>query len=174
MKKSTLLLGLGLVALVWVVSISGGSNGTFDFETNPNLDSTVYMVYSPTCPHCHELASYLKTLNLTVNIKAVSDGRFLQTFLQNGGVTWKYGVPILVGISEEKVVASEGYPDATQILDGFFVSQSYEKNLCINQGGFPNDEPYDFCKLPSGFLLGNQYSVDYILDYCTENECKKL
>ncbi|MBR9680991.1 MAG: hypothetical protein GOU98_04180 [Candidatus Altiarchaeota archaeon] len=174
MKKSTLLFGLGLLVLVWIVSISGGSNGVFDFEKNPSISSTIYFVYSPTCPHCHELANYLKTLNLSVNVKAVTNGKFLQTFLQNDGITWRYGVPILVGISETKVIAIEGYPDATQILDGYFVSQSYEQTLCTNQGGFENGFPYDFCNLPNGFLLGNQNSVNYLLDYCSENECKKL
>jgi len=173
MKKSTLLVVAGLVVIVWLLSTSKGTKNIFNFKNNPDFKSTVYFVYSPTCPHCHELADYLQGLNLTVNVKAVTDGRFLVPYLQEAGISWQYSVPVMVGISD-KVIAVEGYPSTEQNIEGYFGGQTYESQLCTSQGGYADGLPYDFCHLPNGFLLGNQNAVDYLLNHCKENTCKTV
>ena len=172
MNKNYVFVVIGIILFLLVSSSKTKSTNPFDFgETN--YESTIYLVYSVSCPHCHELAEYLQLKDLSVNIVPTVNGRAIHDLLALNGITWNYGVPILVGISDT-VMAVEGYPSESQIQDGFFGGSDFEQELCTSQNGVLIGEPYEFCKLPSGFILGNQHAVDHIIDYCTENVCRTI
>lgn len=143
-------------------------------QTNESLveRDTIYIIYSPTCPHCHYLINYIesKSMNITV-VKTTEGGKYVK-FLESHGIKWDGGVPLLfVLLKNETLVVVNGYPTESQEKNGYFFGVDYEKSMCEKMSGKPFYEngEYKFCKLPNGMLLGNMYSVDYVIGLCEKD-----
>ncbi len=126
-------------------------------------NSSIHVVYSPTCPHCHALMSYLEEKG--VKFDRTQDGREAARVLLRNGIDWKGGVPVMYTVVNGTVYAVEGFPAGSQLKDGYFLGREREEELCSEMGGKPYhyNGSYRFCKLPNGMFLGNVYSVDYVV-----------
>ena len=126
--------------------------------------STIHIVYSPTCPHCHSLFSYLenKTGNLYVD-KTTSGGRAYKT-LSKYEIAWSGGVPLVYAEFNNTLIAVSGFPTEGR----YTKSEEYEREICSNSGG----DFSKFCTFSNGLILGNADAVDYLLTFCTQNKCE--
>ena len=132
----------------------------------------VYIIFSPTCPHCHSLIDYVESKNTGLPIVKTTEGGKYVKFLESHGVKWDGGVPLLfVLLKNETLIAVNGYPAESQEKDGYFYGMDYEKSMCEKMNGEPFYEngEYKFCKLPNGMILGNKYSVDYVIELCEKD-----
>lgn len=139
--------------------------------------STLYLIYSPSCPHCHALIEYLDTIKTQAFIFKTTQF-YYATCLENLGLKWNGGVPLLFGILENNsIIAIQGYPTSSQEVNGYFLGMEKEIEICENANGekvYSKDGKYLFCRLPNGFILGNKYAVDYLIKTCEESKCKKI
>ena len=101
-----------------------------------------------------------------MNYTKTQNGKEAFETLSKYGIAWDGGVPLLYAVVNESVIAVEGFPSASQMKEGYFLGKEYEENLCNRLGGkaFYSNGTYLFCKMPTGLLLGNVYSVNYLLE----------
>ncbi len=162
-----------LIALLVFVS---GCVGNETVESQKSFASKVYLIHSPTCPHCKALIKYLDSTNFNVSIIKTTSGEYGK-YLEKYNFSWNGGVPLLFAILENNtLIAIQGYPTESQEKSGYFMGKEYEINLCDSLQGekvFENGS-YIFCKLPNGALLGNKYSVDFLLKLCESQKCKEI
>ncbi len=155
------------------------NNQISDNTSSPSslASSTVYLIYSPTCPHCHELRKYLASVNTNVKIVETTEAGKFYRKLKQLGVEWDGGVPLLFAVLKNNtVIAIEGYPAAQQEVNGYFLGREKEIEICNSLKGrsvYIGGE-YKFCILPSGIILGNRYAVDYLLEICGREKCKEI
>lgn len=138
--------------------------------------SFIYLIYSPTCPHCGHLMEYLKNFEGEKNITIVKTTQTSKYFgiLKKFNFTWDGGVPLLFAIVKNKtLIVIEGYPSERQDVNGYFLGKEKEQTLCKRINGkevFENGK-YKFCKLPNNIILGNKYAVDYLINTCKIEKC---
>ncbi len=162
-----------LMALLVFVS---GCVGNETVESQKSFASKVYLIQSPTCPHCKAIIKYLDSVDFNVSIIKTTSGEYGK-YLKKYNFSWNGGVPLLFAILENNtLIAIQGYPTESQEKNGYFIGKEYEMNMCNSLDGkmtFKNGE-YQFCKLPNGVILGNKYAVDYLLELCEKNLCKEI
>lgn len=141
-------------------------------------ESTVYLLYSPTCPHCHAMIEYIESKRMGVKlIKTMETSKYAKYLMANCSFKWDGGVPLLFAVLKNgTLIAIEGYPAKSQEKNGYFMGKEYEINMCNKLKGTPIYEngEYRFCKLPNKAILGNKYAVDYVLLTCEEAKCIKI
>ncbi len=170
------------VALVALIGFSFAFfyyDSPLSFSTNVTVSENlpfVYLVYSPSCSHCHSLMEYIELNETGINLIKTKDAPEVAKFLLEYDIDWKFGVPILFGVSYSEIKILEGFPSGSQNKEGYFIGKDFEQNICEAQRGTPffENEVYQFCNLPSGMMLGNDFSVKYLLDFCKENNCRNL
>jgi hypothetical protein len=167
---------LALLALVLLAAL----RDTFlpaepEFNSSEN-DSVIYLAYSNTCPHCHTLIDYIASKDSPVKVFTTTSGAVFKPVLDNYGVDWSFGVPMMFAIADGEFLGVEGFPDESQEVDGYFMGREFEQQLCDSRGGEPQlvEGEYRYCKLPNGFFLGNKYSVDYMLSVCESTQCTPI
>lgn len=145
---------------------------------NNSSENYIYLIYSETCPHCHNLIKYLNTLNLTdIQIIATTDGSKYAKIFKNKGFEWDGGVPLLFAVSKDdgSLIVVEGFPSESQWKDGYFFGKEKEMKMCEELNGtqvFVNGE-YRYCKIKE-LYIGNKYSIDLVLDICRAEGCERL
>jgi len=143
------------------IHISSQSHIGYNESTTTNKSyanaSVIYVVYSPTCPHCHHLLSYLETVNTPVKIVKTMDSVNMMSCLRKHNISWDFGVPLVVAFTKNKTYVMEGYPASIQDKNGYFMGKNFEENLCKQEKGKPIyiNGIYSFCVLPDGKILGN-------------------
>lgn len=160
-----------ILAIAAVFMIKG--SGIQDFGTG---NSFVYLVYSPSCPHCHALINYLKGREEGLRVVTTTDGAWAARVLGKYGLNWNGGVPVLFAVSGSEITAIQGFPAGSQDKGGYFMGLEYEKALCESGSGTPvlNGSEYLYCRQADGFLLGNRFSVDYLINKCLQGNCIEL
>lgn len=138
--------------------------------------SVIYLVYSPTCPHCHHLMEYLDKLNPKVNIVKTTDSRKIYSCLKKYGVDWDFGVPIMFANVSGVITMIQGYPSSSQDVDGYFLGLQKEEQICKNSGTpiYNSNGTYMFCRIGTAKYLGNMYSVSYLVSQCEKNNCSPM
>ena len=170
---------IALVALIGFGFMAFSYESPFDFNTNATISYElpfVYLVYSPSCSHCHSLIEFIETNETGLNLIKTKDFPAVAEFLSSYDIEWKFGVPILFGVSYSEIKILEGFPSGSQNKEGYFIGKDFEQNICESQRGSPyfENDTYLFCNLPSGMMLGNDFSVKHLLDFCKENNCRNL
>lgn len=134
---------------------------------------TVYVVYSPTCPHCHTLIEYVRREDRNVNVITTTDSSAVAEVFSEYGISWDYGVPVMFGTVNDTMILLKGFPSDSQFRNGYFMSKDYEENLCGLQNGtaIGDGSDYRFCILSDGQMMGNAYSADAVLSFCEERVC---
>jgi hypothetical protein len=160
----------GIVALVLLFR-SGKTEWNSEFISGRG---TVYIVYSPTCPHCHTLIEYVRKAGRDVNVITTTGSSAVAEVFSEYGVSWDYGVPVMFGLADDSLILLRGFPSDSQFRNGYLVSKEYEQNLCALQNGTAagNSESYKFCILGGGQMMGNAYSADAVLSFCEERVCE--
>ena len=173
LKIGLVALGLFLLAMMSVSLLSVDSTPTYVAEQN---GSFIYLVSSDICPHCLTLKSYLESKNSNVSIIETRNSRGAARILERYGIRWEFGVPLLFAVLDSQVIALNGFPTGAQNIDGYFMGHDYDIQLCESAGGAKTYDGgrYVFCTFPSGLMLGNKYSADYILRACEIWECEFL
>ncbi len=147
------------------------------FKAYSNNTSTIYLIYSPTCPHCHHLKEFLKTKSLTnVSIIESTDAMKAYYCLKEKNFDWNFGVPILFAYSNGKLIVIQGYPSSLQDVNGYFGGKDVEEKYCKDMNGKPvydENKNYLYCVM-NNIILGNKYSVEYLIDLCEKNFCEKF
>jgi hypothetical protein len=176
MEKNSLILLVLLGFLTLAAFRNGFSGEDPDFPDVSENGSVVYIAYSEICPHCHTLIKYIQSKQSTVKVFTTTQGVAFKPTLDSYGIKWSFGVPIMFAIADGEFMGIEGFPAESQEVDGYFMGKEFEQQLCQSQGGQPHLEngDYRFCELPSGFFLGNKYSVDYIINICENTQCTSL
>lgn len=123
------------------------------------------LVYSPSCPHCHALINYLNEKYPEVPILRTTDASKIKQYLEEAGVAWQGGVPILAIKANSKVYVISGFPSESQLKDGYFFGADREKQLCAQWNGTAYEENgrYLFCQLKDGTIIGNEHAVDWVM-----------
>ncbi|RDD52478.1 hypothetical protein BA065_01405 [Nanoarchaeota archaeon NZ13-N] len=134
----------------------------------------IYLVYSPTCPHCENLIEFLETEGVGVE-KISIENFYLRNTFRNLSNYFR-GVPFVFAKVNDTIIIISGYPDRNQENDGYFLGKGIEEDLCIKANGTPVyiNNTYSFCKLSENVLLGNRYSILWLIEQCKEYGCEKL
>ncbi len=145
--------------------------------SNKTADNYVYLIYSETCPHCHNLLRYLDAQNLTdIKVMATTNPSKYAKVLEKKGFKWDGGVPLLFAVLKNgSLIVVEGFPSESQWNDGYFLGKEKEMEMCEELHGvkiFENGE-YKYCKV-GDMLLGNKYSVDHLIHLCRTQGCERL
>jgi len=141
--------------------------------------NTVYLIYSPFCPHCHHMMEYLHEIAEKYEIKVVEtmNTTYVLYLKEKFNFTWDGGVPLLFAVlKNDTLIAIEGYPSVSQDVDGYFLGKEREQEICRYSGGesiYENGD-YKFCKLPNGVILGNKYAINYLFAICKNESCKEI
>ena len=170
---------VALAALIGFIGMFFYYEAPSKFDTNTTISEDfpfVYLVYSPSCSHCHSLMELIESNETGINLIKTKELSTVAKFLENYDIHWKFGVPILFGVSYSEVKILEGFPAESQNKQGYFIGKDFEQNMCDAQGGSSHFENgiYKFCNLPSGMMLGNDFSVKFLIDFCRENNCRNL
>lgn len=142
-------------------------------------ESTIYLIYSPVCPHCHHMMEYLREIAKEHEIRIVEtmNSSYAVYLKEKFNFTWDGGVPLLFAVlSNDTLITIEGYPSVSQDVNGYFLGKEKEQELCKRWGGecvYENNE-YKFCKLSNGVIVGNKYAVDRIVNLCEKYGCKEI
>ncbi|NPA38331.1 MAG: hypothetical protein GXN99_00885 [Candidatus Nanohaloarchaeota archaeon] len=141
---------------------------------NVEGNKALYVISSPTCPHCINLKNDLK--QVSANIIYVSPTSTEAYKIQRLVPEWSGGVPLMVCLTSDKPLVMIGYPSATQEKDGYFLGEEQEKEICRSQQGkeIYDGNKYLYCVLPNGFIIGNEYALNYLLEVYRNQGCKKL
>ncbi len=169
MKRLIIILLLSIVVLI-CGCISNSNTNNSENITKINA----YLIYGPTCPHCEHLIKYIGSRGLEV-VKT-TNGKYAD-YLKQFGFDWDGGVPLFFAIlKNDTPIIIEGYPSSSQDKNGYFFGMEYETKMCKNLRGTPiyQNGTYRYCKLPNGALVGNKYSVDYLINSCKKLGCKSL
>jgi Glutaredoxin. len=133
----------------------------------------IYVVYSPTCPHCTNLLEYLdKTGKLVIK---VTPEEFVRMEVYKELSRYFYGVPFVFAKVNDSFIIISGYPSKQQEIDGYFYGLETEMKLCNEMNGtaFYINNNYAFCNL-SGIILGNKYAIDWLIETCKIYGCEKV
>ncbi len=168
---------LGSVAVIAAVILLSGCVGNTTISEDYGIyESKVYLIYSPTCPHCKALIKYIDNTNVNVSIIKTRDGKY-GSYLKQFNFSWNGAVPLLFGILKNNTaIIIQGYPSEGQEKNGYFMGMEYEIKICENLNGekiYENGK-YLFCKLPTGVIMGNKYAVDYLLKICEREACEEI
>ncbi len=142
-------------------------------------ENTVYLIYSPVCPHCQHMKEYLHETAKEHGIRVVEtmNASYALYLKEEFNFTWDGGVPLLFAVLKNgTLIAIEGYPSASQDVNGYFLGKEREQEICKRWGGegiYEHGE-YKFCRLPSGLIIGNKYAVDYLVKACENSGCKEI
>ena len=155
------------------IVVSSNSSTTYNDIITQSNSSVIYLVYSPTCPHCHHLMDYLSTLDTNVTIIETTDARRIYSCLKKENINWDFGVPIMVAKINGRVHMVFGYPSVDQDINGYFMGKDKEEQIC-SSGGKPVyvNGSYVFCKIENNKYLGNKYSVNYLISLCEKYRCE--
>ncbi|GEM_PF-1594508 len=142
-------------------------------------ENTIYLIYSPVCPHCHHMREYLHEMAKEHGIRVVEtmNTSYALYLKEEFNFTWDGGVPLLFAVLKNNtLVAIEGYPSTSQDVNGYFLGKEKEQEFCKHWGGegVYEDGEYKFCKLPNGVIVGNKYAVDYLVRVCKSEKCKDI
>ena len=110
---------------------------------------------------------YLKAME--VNAVLTTDVSPISPALRRAGFSWDGGVPLLVCVTEKNVVIMEGFPSASQDVNGYFLGAEKEESLCRQMKGTPvyDGNVYAYCIMPSGALLGNAHALQVVVSVCS-------
>jgi len=142
-------------------------------------ENTVYLIYSPVCPHCNHMKEYLHKIAKEHRIRVVEtmNTSYALYLKEEFNFTWDGGVPLLFAVLKNNtLIVIEGYPSLSQDVNGYFLGMEKEQEICKHWGGesiYENGE-YKFCKLPNNVIVGNKYAVNYLVDACKNNGCKRI
>jgi len=141
--------------------------------TVSNKQYDIYVVYSPSCPHCENLLEFLD--NNGINVTKITIDEFANTSIFPNLTKYFVGVPFVFAEVNDSLVVVIGYPSKTQEKDGYLIGRDYEENMCIKVNGTPVyiNNTYQFCNI-TGVLVGNKYSIMWLIDQCEKYGCKKL
>lgn len=141
-----------------------------------NKSSVIYIVYSPTCPHCKHLLEHISSIETdypNVTFFKTTNAREMYKCLEEHNISWNFGVPLVVAFTKNETYVIEGYPSKHQDNNGYFLGEDFEKNLCKHHNGtaFYKDGRYLFCILSDGKILGNRYAISYLAEICSKESC---
>jgi len=154
-------------------SISGKSTSAYPGE-NLSGNYNIYVVYSDQCPHCRHLLEFLSSLGANVHLIRVED--FAKLSIYHNLSRYFTGVPFVFAKVNGSLVIIEGFPDASQDVDGYFYGRDYEMKLCKQMNGEPVfvNGTYWFCRLDSIRVLGNEHAIVWFLEQCRLRGCQPL
>jgi len=134
----------------------------------------IYVVYSPTCPHCKNLFSFLDREG--IGVEKISVEKFYVMKVYKNLSKYFLGVPFVFAKVNDTIIVINGYPSKDQERDGYFLGKDFEEDLCIKTNGIPVyiNNTYSFCKSSENVLLGNRYSILWLVEQCKEYGCEKL
>ena len=140
-------------------------------DTREKENYNIYVVYEPTCPHCHHLFEYLDEIDVgTINIR-IPEFRKMKVYRELS--RYFKGVPFIFSKVNNSFIIISGFPSKEQDIDGYFYGQYNEIELCKKANGtgvFSNDT-YLFCNV-SGIILGNKYAIDWLINICKNYNCE--
>lgn len=142
---------------------------------NETKASTIYIAYSPHCPHCHHLIEELeKNQPKNVRIILTTNGKAVYECLKQKNYSWNFGVPLTFALLKNgSLIIIQGYPSKSQDINGYFLGKENEEKICEQSNGkkfFDESGNYIFCKIDKE-ILGNRYSINYLIKVCEINEC---
>ncbi|HIP66551.1 MAG TPA: hypothetical protein EYH09_00270 [Candidatus Nanopusillus sp.] len=175
------IIGIGLLALLGLLLgylyISNINNLTIEHKISlSNKSSIIYIVYSPTCPHCEHLLEYISNIETkypNVTFLKTTNAKEMNECLKEHNISWNFGVPLVVAFTKNKTYVIEGYPDKYQDINGYFLGENFERNACERSNGtaFYKDGKYLFCIFSNGRILGNKYAIEYLAEICSKESC---
>jgi len=169
LNKYVILLIIFVAALIAMFLIFKPS-----LSNTPAKQYNIYVVYSPTCPHCKNLFEFLEkggigVHKLTIDIFSITPVyRELAIFFT--------GVPFIFAKVNNTYVIIQGYPSSNQEKDGYFMGRDFEENLCKSMNATPVYEngTYLFCRITPNILFGNRYAVLWLVEQCDRYGCEKI
>jgi len=144
-------------------------------EWDPKIDAV--LIYSHGCAHCETLLKYLQEKNAfaEINIVRTTDPSKYIPLLSKMNITFS-GVPTLIAylpdanlpaeITTKPYVIMVGFPSESQLGDGYFSNEDFDRSHCLGAKGIPyyEDNKYLFCILQDGTILGNAHAIDWIIE----------
>lgn len=142
----------------------------FAYTSSKHISGSVYLVYSLTCPHCNHLKESLPS---DINVTFVSINSNKVKEISNRLREWSGGVPLMICFRNQSPLVMLGYPSASQDNNGYFYGEKEEQKMCEEYNGTKvfKDGKYVYCLLPSGFMMGNKYALQEIIEAYKRNEC---
>ncbi len=133
----------------------------------------IYVVYSPTCPHCHHLLEVLKEMNVSV-IKILPD-EFTKMEIYKNLSKYFSGVPFVFAKVNGSIIIIEGFPTKEQDVNGYYYGKDFEIKMCLKENGKPVyiNNSYAFCNI-TGIILGNLYSLKWLINQCLKYGCEAI
>jgi len=134
----------------------------------------IYVVYSPTCPHCENLLNFLDKEG--IGVEKIPIEKFYVMKVYKNLSDYFSGVPFVFAKVNDTIIIITGYPSKDQERDGYFLGRDFEEDLCIKTKGTPVyiNNTYSFCKSSENVLSGNKYSILWLVEQCREYGCGKL
>lgn len=170
MKLSKYLILPIAIAIVVILALMFRSS----LSNVPTKQYNIYVVYSPTCPHCKNLFDFLEkngigVHKLTIDIFSITPVyRELAIFFT--------GVPFIFAKVNGTYIIIQGYPSSNQEKDGYFMGRDFEENLCKSMNATPvyENETYLFCRITPNILFGNRYAILWLIEQCDKYGCEKI
>jgi len=140
----------------------------------PTKQYNIYVVYSPTCPHCKNLFNFLEKNGIGVH-KLTMDIFAITPAYKDLAILFR-GVPFMFAKVNGTYVIIQGYPSSNQEKDGYFMGRDFEEDLCKSMNAIPVYEngTYLFCKIAPNIIFGNRYAVLWLVDQCDKYGCEKI
>jgi len=134
----------------------------------------IYIIYSPTCPHCENLINTLKEKGINVYLISIYDVNRVNLPIE---VRSKLeGVPLVFAKVNGTFLYIVGYPAKVQENNGYFESKKYEENYCKSINGKPyyENRTYKFCWQSNNTILGNEYAIEWLVAQCEKGYCSYI
>jgi len=143
-------------------------------ENNVKEKYNIYVVYSPTCPHCENLLNFLEEER--IGVEKIPIENFYTMDIFNNLSKYFNGVPFVFANVNGTIIIIEGYPSKDEENNGYFIGKEFEENFCIKANGTPIyiNNTYGFCELSKNVFLGNEYAILWLIEQCKKYGCKKL
>ncbi len=140
------------------------------YTSTTHTKGSIYLVYSLTCPHCTHLKESLPS---GINITYISINSEKVKEISDKLPKWKGGVPLMVCFRNQSPLVMLGYPAKSQDKEGYFYGEKEEKAICEEYNGTKilENGKYKYCILPSGYMMGNKYALNEIINAYKKGEC---
>jgi len=178
MEKKHVIIMILLIIVSLSISFIFVNKTSVKSESNIKEKYNIYIVYSPTCPHCENLLNFLDREG--IEIEKIPVEKFYVMKISNNLSAYFKGVPFVFAKVNNTILIISGYPSSNQERDGYFLGKDYEEKLCKEMNGTPVyiNSTYAFCKIAENnkysIFYGNRYSILWLIEQCKEYGCEKL
>jgi len=165
------------ILLIFLVSLALTFLSLFltkNTKNEPLERYNIYLVFSPTCPHCENLMNFLEKERIGVESIPIEKFYVIGVYKNLSG--YFNGVPFVFAKVNNTIIIIKGYPSKGQEKNGYFLGKEFEEDFCKKTNGTPVyiNNTYAFCKLSENVLLGNRYSILWLIEQCREYGCERL